>query len=53
VHTFTHFHLRLAVKRADVALGVEPDRGRWLAHHEAMTEALPTVMKKVLEVGLS
>jgi len=52
LHSFTHFHLRLAVKRADVDMSANPSRGRWVSAEDAMSEALPTVMKKVLVVGL-
>ena len=52
LHTFTHFHLRIAVKHATFGMEAAPSRGRWLARDEAMAEALPTVMKKVLRVGL-
>lgn len=52
LHSFTHFHLRLAVKRADVSMDAKPLRGQWVAAKEAHTQALPTVMKKVLAIGL-
>lgn len=52
LHTFTHFHLRLTVQRADAPLGADPRRGQWLPRDDALAEALPTVMKKVLRVGL-
>lgn len=52
-HTFTHFHLRLAVRRTDAPMDAAPTVGRWLPHEEALGEALPTVMKKVLALGLS
>lgn len=51
-HTFTHFHLILDVRRADAALDAAPERGRWFPREEAMTQALPTLMKKVLKLGL-
>ena len=51
--TFTHFHLRLTVQRANFPLYAKPDRGDWLPRDEALAEALPTVMKKVLALGLS
>jgi A/G-specific adenine glycosylase len=50
-HTFTHFHLELAVWRAcAVADGVLRDDGdyRWTARHELAGEALPTVMRKIV-----
>lgn len=52
LHTFTHFHLKIAVKRAAFNRDAIPGRGKWLPRDEAMGEALPTVMKKVLKVGL-
>lgn len=51
-HTFTHFHLVLNVLRADVGMDATPDRGRWTPGNSAMKEALPTVMKKALKMGL-
>jgi A/G-specific adenine glycosylase len=50
-HTFTHFHLELAVWRAEViADGVLRDGGdyRWIAREDLSDEALPTVMRKVV-----
>jgi A/G-specific adenine glycosylase len=50
-HTFTHFHLELAVWRAEViADGVLRDDGdyRWTAREDLSGEALPTVMRKVV-----
>jgi len=52
LHTFTHFHLRLAVKRADVSSDSIPLRGTWFSAEDVMSQALPTVMKKVLAIGL-
>ena len=52
LHSFTHFHLRLAVKRADVPMTAKPIRGHWISAEDALTQALPTVMKKVLAVGI-
>ncbi|MFP5075875.1 A/G-specific adenine glycosylase [Rhizobium sp. YIM 134829] len=57
VHVFTHFELRLAVYRAEIAT---PDsrlgNGWWQPRSSLMDEALPTVMKKVIataEPGLA
>ena len=50
-HTFTHFHLVLTVMRGDFAAGAKPNRGKWMARDEALSEALPTVMKKALKAG--
>ena len=52
LHTFTHFHLKIAVKRAEFDRNAIPNRGKWLPRDEAMSEALPTVMKKVLKTAL-
>ena len=51
-HTFTHFHLRLAVVTG-AAWGQRSVLGQWtyLAEFEAV--ALPTVMKKVAERALA
>lgn len=54
-HTFTHFHLELAVWRAeDIADGVLRDDGdyRWTLQDELAGEALPTVMRKVVAHAL-
>jgi len=51
-HTFTHFHLILDVYRTDVPLDASPERGRWFPRNEAMAQALPTLMTKVLGVAL-
>ncbi len=53
-HTFTHFHLKLSVYRAEVGLdaalerGAHPSRCRWLMPRELAGAALPSVMRKVL-----
>lgn len=50
-HTFTHFHLELAVWTADqVSDGVLRDDGdyRWTRREDLDGEALPTVMRKVV-----
>jgi A/G-specific adenine glycosylase len=50
-HTFTHFHLELAVWCADIIVdGVLRDDGdyRWTARENLAGEALPTVMRKVV-----
>ncbi|MEO9530254.1 A/G-specific adenine glycosylase [Roseibium sp.] len=52
-HTFTHFHLRLAVYRADLTLARPPEGGWWSARTELRDEALPTVMRKVLAMALA
>ncbi|HDO52209.1 MAG TPA: A/G-specific adenine glycosylase [Rhizobiales bacterium] len=56
-HTFTHFRLELAVYRArvgDVELreAAGPDQCRWAPRGELDTQALPSVMRKVLAHAL-
>jgi A/G-specific adenine glycosylase len=52
-HVFTHFSLELAVFRADCG-DVPPPESRywWSDGADLMQEALPTVMKKVIEVAI-
>ncbi len=53
-HTFTHFHLELAVYRADVGQdaqakpAAEPERCLWLKPRALAGAALPSLMRKVL-----
>ncbi|QDY68374.1 A/G-specific adenine glycosylase [Qingshengfaniella alkalisoli] len=47
-HTFTHFHLRLRVLFAEVALASEPKHGEFVA--KLAPSSLPTVMRKVYDV---
>ncbi len=49
-HVFTHFALELAVFRADLGDVAAPDGHRWSGR--IMGEALPTVMKKVIESAI-
>lgn len=52
-HTFTHFHLRLEVRRADVAAATAAPSGHWWsAPSEIAGEALPTVFRKAIAAGL-
>lgn len=51
-HTFTHFHLRLALRVATVS-DAPPAEGRFTPRDELEGAALPTVMKKALKLGLS
>ncbi|MEX2632151.1 MAG: A/G-specific adenine glycosylase [Tistlia sp.] len=52
-HTFTHFHLELAVWRADLPPeAAAPATARWAPVDALAGEALPTVMRKVLRHGL-
>ena len=51
-HTFTHFHLQLAVHRATAEARYRRPPGRWWSAPEDQDgEALPTVMRKVLKGG--
>jgi A/G-specific adenine glycosylase len=53
-HTFTHFHLELAVYRAEVGAdaaperAAEPERCLWLRPRQLAGAALPSLMRKVL-----
>jgi A/G-specific adenine glycosylase len=46
-HTFTHFHLELAVLAGAVKKGVAT-HGKWVPPEDLAGEALPTVMKKLV-----
>ncbi|MFD2181231.1 A/G-specific adenine glycosylase [Rhodoplanes azumiensis] len=49
-HVFTHFPLELLVFVAQLAAGVDAPAGsRWVARGDVAGEALPNVMRKVLE----
>lgn len=50
-HTFTHFHLRLAVVCGTVAGGNVAD-GTWVHPRDFGAQALPTLMKKVVKAAL-
>ncbi|MFD0982077.1 A/G-specific adenine glycosylase [Tropicimonas aquimaris] len=50
-HTFTHFHLRLAVLLAEVPADALPDRGSFVDRHEFRPSSLPTVMRKVWDLA--
>lgn len=49
-HVFTHFSLELSVFEAEID-GSAPEGHWWSPPHELPGEALPTVMKKVLEAA--
>ncbi|WP_422375105.1 A/G-specific adenine glycosylase [Roseibium sp.] len=53
-HTFTHFHLKLSVFRANLmpAQTTVLAGSWWSSPHELGEEALPTVMRKVLSAAL-
>ena len=50
-HTFTHFHLRLAVLTSHLSQGTEPERGDFVPHLAFRPTALPTVMRKVYDMA--
>ncbi len=53
-HTFTHFHLQVTVWVAKDSERVALDESyRWVPSEEVDSEALPTVMRKILAWGLS
>lgn len=51
LHTFTHFHLQLDILTAVVDLNVQPDRGRFFSESDFRPSDLPTVMRKVFDLG--
>lgn len=50
-HTFTHFHLRLALKVATVSGEAEPTRGAFLGKPDFRPSNLPTVMRKAYDLA--
>jgi A/G-specific adenine glycosylase len=46
-HTFTHFHLELAVYTGTTRRKLVPGEGEWVPLEKLAGEALPTVMRKV------
>ncbi|MXQ09426.1 A/G-specific adenine glycosylase [Alphaproteobacteria bacterium GH1-50] len=50
-HTFTHFHLRLKLYRADVAMTAAPERGTFLPRERFRPSDLPTVMRKAFDLA--
>jgi A/G-specific adenine glycosylase len=50
-HTFTHFHLRLAVQAAALPEGAEPSRGRFVPASDFRPSDLPTVMRKAFDLA--
>ncbi len=50
-HTFTHFHLRLAVRIADLPQSADPERGHFVAKEDFRPSALPTVMRKAFDLA--
>ncbi len=51
-HTFTHFHLELAVWAGRVQDGAAGGAGRWVPLDDLGEEALPSVMRKVIKHAL-
>jgi len=50
LHTFTHFHLRLKVFKADVEQNATPQLGTFVDKHKFKPTDLPTVMRKVFNL---
>ena len=48
-HTFTHFHLRMAVRVAELSHGAVPERGRF---EVIDPNAFPTVMRKAYDLAI-
>ncbi len=50
-HTFTHFHLRLALRIANLPDGTTTDRGTFIPGHDFRPSDLPTVMRKAFDLA--
>jgi A/G-specific adenine glycosylase len=50
-HTFTHFHLRLALRVADLPADAVPMRGAFVARPDFRPSDLPTVMRKAYDLA--
>lgn len=50
-HTFTHFHLVLTVRTAEVMPGTVPARGRFVERDQFRPSDLPTVMRKAFDLS--
>jgi A/G-specific adenine glycosylase len=50
-HTFTHFHLRLALRAAILPQGAEPATGTFIAPERFRPADLPTVMRKAFDLA--
>ncbi len=50
-HTFTHFHLRLALRLAEVPKSAQPASGQFIPAHDFRPSDLPTVMRKAFELA--
>ncbi len=53
-HTFTHFHFEVTVWAGTAGRsGLSGESGRWVALDRLSDEALPTVMRKIIDHGLT
>jgi A/G-specific adenine glycosylase len=50
-HTFTHFHLRLAVRGATLDQDTTPTQGRFIPRTDFRPSDLPTVMRKAYDLA--
>ena len=50
-HTFTHFHLRLALRTARIGADAAPARGFFLSQADFRPADLPTVMRKAFDLA--
>lgn len=50
-HTFTHFHLRLSLRLADIRGDTVPSRGRFVSNCDFRPADLPTVMRKAFDLA--
>jgi A/G-specific adenine glycosylase len=50
-HTFTHFHLRLALRTARLPLDALPSRGVFVPAAAFRPASLPTVMRKAFDLA--
>ena len=50
-HTFTHFHLRLTVKIAELPATAAPNQGLFVPAAEFRPNSLPTVMRKAYDLA--
>jgi A/G-specific adenine glycosylase len=51
-HTFTHFHFEVTVWTGRVGTGAVEDGQRWIPPDALAGQALPTVMRKILDHGM-
>ncbi len=52
-HTFTHFHLRLALRIAELPTDAAPGTGHFIPHEAFRPSDLPTVMRKAFDIAAS